>query len=163
MRTAIVLVCSVVILAGCSAAYPEPRPSGLPVTADTSVLVVDAEALVTETLQNYIDITNQIVSGADPTLIERVTTTDWAVEEINGFEALDALGGNAPRAGITQFDVVVVRGRHTLVDVSVAACVSGSFEPMRVSIHMVPRASTLVIAEIVPWEDSTWCAPLSLL
>jgi hypothetical protein len=68
-----------------------------------------------------------------------------------------------PAAAITQFEIMSVRGRHTLVDAQVAACISGAVEPMRVSIRMVPRDSALVIAEIVPWKDSTWCAPLASL
>lgn len=133
------------------------------VSIDTSVAVADAEVLVTETLDSYIDRTNQIMNGADPSLIEQVTTAEWAIEEQNGFRAVDALGGATPDAGITRFEVVSVRGRHTLVDVTVAVCISGSFEPMRASIRMVPRDSALVIAEITPWKDSTWCAPLSSL
>ena len=163
MRKVIVLVWSTLVLAGCTPAVPDLVPSIPPVTADTSVLVVDSDALVAETLRNYIDLTNDIVGGADPSLIERVTTSEWAIEELNGFRTLDVLGGNAPRAEITQFEVMYVRGRHTVVDVSVAACIAGLHDPMRVSIHMVPRAATLVIAEIVPWEDSTWCAPFASL
>ena len=160
MRKIIVLVWSTLVLAGCTPAVPDLVPPIPPVTADTSVLAVDAEVLVAETLRDYIDITNHIMGGGDPTLIEQVTTPEWAIEELNGFQTLAALGGVTPSAEITQFDVMNVRGRHTLVDVSVAACIAGLHEPMRVSIHMVPRAATLVIAEIVPWEDSTWCAPL---
>jgi hypothetical protein len=127
------------------------------------VLVADAESLVAATLNSYIELTNDIISGADPALIEQVTTAEWAIEEQAGFQALEALGGDTADAGITRFEVMSVRGRHTLVDTSIAACISGSVQPMRVSIRMVPRESTLVIAEIVPWKDSTWCAPLSSL
>lgn len=163
MRNAIVLMWAVVVLSGCTTTALDPRPSIPLTTADTSVLVVDSNVLVAETLRNYIDLTNDIVSGADPSLIHGVTTAEWAIEELNGFRTLDALGGNAPRAEITQFEVMSVRGRHTVVDVSVAACISGSLGPTRVSIRMIPRASTLVIAQIVPWEDSTWCAPFASL
>jgi hypothetical protein len=163
MRKVIVLVWSILVLAGCVPVAPDPLPSISAGATDASVLVGDAEVLIAETLRDYIDITNDIVGGADPSLIKRVTTAEWAIEELNGFRTLDALGSAAPSAEITQFEVMFVRGRHTLVDVSVAACIAGVDDPMRVSIYMVPRAATLVIAEIVPWKDSTWCAPLAVL
>lgn len=149
------------MLAGCSSPVPDAAPPSVPSTTDTSVLVVDAETLIAQTLNSYIELTNDIMSGADPSLIEQVTTAEWAIEEQAGFQALEALGGDTADAGITRFEVMSVRGRHTLVDATIAACISGSLQPMRVSIRMVPRESTLVIAEIAPWKDSTWCAPVS--
>lgn len=163
MRHVLVLLALSPFLAACSPPVADATPPPSESAIDTSVLVSDAEVLVAETLNSYIDLTNDIVGGADPTLIEQVTTAEWAAEEQDGFRALTALGGDATNAGITRFDVMSVRGRHTLVDAHVAACISGAFQPMRVSIRMVPRNSTLVIAEIVPWKDSTWCAPLSSL
>jgi hypothetical protein len=162
MRHAAVLVSLTTLLAGCSPSVADVASPPPPSAIDTSVRVVDTELLVAETVTAYIDLTNDIVDGADPSLIERVTTAEWAIEEQDGFRALEALGGGPANAGISRFEVISVRGRHTLVDATVAACISGSVEPMRVSIRMVPRDSALVIAEIVPWKDSTWCAPLSL-
>ena len=159
MRFAVVFLILSTLLAACSPPVAEATPPPIQSTIDTSVLVGDAELLVAETLNAYIDLTNDIMDGADPVLIEQVTTAEWAIEEQSGFRALEALGGVAPTSGITRFEVVSMRGRHTLVDAIVAACISGAVQPMRVSIRMVPRDSALVIAEIAPWEDSTWCAP----
>lgn len=163
MRTLLTLALTAPLLVACSPAVSDVVSAPPRSAMDTSVLVADAENLVIATLDLYIDRTNQIMNGADSSLIEQVTTAEWAIEEQNGFRAVDALGGATPSAGITRFEVMSVRGRHTLVDAYVAACISGSLEPMRVSIRMVPRDSFLVIAEISPWEDSTWCAPLSSL
>ncbi len=163
MRHAVVLVSLATLLAACSSSVADVASPPTPSAIDTSVRVVDAEMLVAETVTAYIDITNDIMRGADPSLIEQVTTAEWAIEEQDGFRALEALGGGAPNAGITRFEVISVRGRHTLVDAQVAACISGAVQPLRVSIRMVPRDSALVIAEIVPWKDSSWCAPLSSL
>ena len=160
MRHPVALVCLTLLLAACSSPEAEVTSPPIHSTIDATVLVVDAEVLVAQTLTSYIDLTNDIMGGADPDLIEQVTTAEWAIEEQDSFRALDALGGRVSDATITQFEIMSVRGRHTLVDAQVAACISGAVEPMRVSIRMVPRDSALVIAEIVPWKDSTWCAPL---
>ena len=163
MRHTVVLFVLTMLLAACSSPVAEVTSPPIHATIDATVLVVDAEVLVAQTMTSYIDLTNDIMGGADPALIEQVTTAEWAIEEQDSFRALDALGGRVPDAAITQFEIMSVRGRHTLVDAQVAACISGAVQPMRVSIRMVPRDSALVIAEIVPWKDSTWCAPLASL
>jgi len=163
MRHAVVLLTLITLLSACSASVADVTPPPVNSTIDTTVLVVNVELLVAETMTSYIALTNDIMGGADPSLIEQVTTSEWAIEEQDGFRALEALGGRAPRAELTRFEVMSVRGRHTLVDAHVAACISGALQPTRVSIRLVPRDSALVIAEIVPWKDSTWCAPLSSL
>jgi hypothetical protein len=161
MRHAIVFLALTTLLAACSPPAANIVSPPTHSAIDTSVLVVDAEMLVAETVTAYINITNDIMRGADPSLIEQVTTAEWAIEEQDGFRTVEALGGATPDAEITRFEVISVRGRHTLVDALVAACISGALQPMRVSIRMLPRDSALVIADIVPWKDSTWCAPLS--
>ena len=154
MRIVAVLAGATLILTGCSEA---PVPDAVvtpPSTADTSVLV-------SETVNRYIDITNDIIDGADPGLISAVTTPAWAAEELRGFLALDALGGDAPHARVTRLAIDSLRGKHVLVDAQVAACLGGGDSVTRVTLHLVPRAAELVISEIVPWEDATWCVDSS--
>lgn len=163
MRHAVALFCCTILLSACAPPVAEVTSAPIHSAIDATVLVADAEVLVAQTITTYIALTNDIMGGADPELIGQVTTAEWALEEQDSFRALDALGGRVPDASITQFEIMSVRGRHTLVDAQVAACIAGAVQPMRVSIRMVPRDSALVIAEIVPWKDSTWCAPPSSL
>lgn len=153
-----ILFCAVLALAGCSADSPTPAPTTVQAVPDTSVLVADVDELVADVLTSYIELTNDIVRGGDPSSITAVVTDDWAVEERAGFEALEALGGDAPEASVSKFEVASIRGRHTLVDAMVSACIDGGNAPMGVSIHVLPRDGRLVIAAITPWEDSAWCA-----
>jgi len=150
-----VLLCS---LGGCSPTLVDrPIPS---VTApmDTSVAVSDVEALTRGTLDRYIELTNDIVRRGNPGRIGEVVTDDWAKEEEQSFLALDALGGRAPQATITRFGMMSIRGQHTAVDAYAAVCISGAANPTHVTVTLVPRDGSMVIADISPWTDSTWCA-----
>jgi hypothetical protein len=165
MRVAFIVVFAVV-LAGCApGASPEPIPSAPPpIVADATVLVSDAEALIGSTLDAYIDVTNRIVSGDAPVeAINDLATPEWAVEETNGFAALEALGGKAVSVSMTRWQLTAMRGRHTVVDAIVSACLGGAASQTHVTVHLMPRDGALVIAEISPWEDSTWCAVSSSL
>jgi len=148
----------VVLLAGCGETPLPPTTSTAP-TADPSVLVADADALVPVALTRYVDLTNAILSGSqDVDAMRTITTPEWNTEEQQGFAALDALGGDAPRVELTKWEIESRRGRRTLVDVLVAACLGSHESPTRVTVRLVPRSGDLVVAEIAPWEDSTWCA-----
>lgn len=165
MRVAFVAL-FVCVLAGCtSGASPETIPSAAPPTvADASVLVSDAEALIGSTLDAYIDVTNRIVSGDAPVeAINDLATSEWAVEEANGFAALKVLGGKAATVSMTRWQLTAMRGRHTVVDATVSACLGGAMSQTHVTVHLMPRDGAFVIAEISPWEDSTWCAVASSL
>jgi len=160
------IVVSALVLAGCaSGASLDAAPlASPPVIADASVLVSDAEALIGSTLDAYIDVTNRIVSGDAPVeAINDLTTPEWAVEETNGFAALEVLGGKAATVSMTRWQLTVMRGRHTVVDAVVSACLGGTTSQTHVTVHLTPRDGALVIAEISPWEDSTWCAVSSSL
>ena len=147
-----------VLLAGCAETQLPPTTSTAP-AADPSVLVADADALVPVALTRYVDLTNAILSGSqDVDAMRTITTPEWNTEEQQGFAALDALGGDAPRVELTKWEVESRRGRRTLVDVLVAACLGSHESPTRVTVRLVPQSGDLVIAEIAPWEDSTWCA-----
>lgn len=148
------------LLAGCTVMDSDVpvSSSNSPVAPDASVLVADAETLIGETLAEYITVTNRIVSGDAPVeSINDLTTTEWAIEESSGFAALEALGGNAAMVSMTRWQLSAVRGTHTLVDALVAACLGGTTDQTRVTIRLLPRDGELVIAEISPWEDSSWC------
>jgi hypothetical protein len=147
-----------VLLAGCAETPLPPTTSNAP-TADPSVLVADADAFVPLALTRYVDLTNAILSGSqDVDAMRTITTPEWNTEEQQGFAALDALGGDAPRVELTKWEIESRRGRRTLVDVLVAACLGSHESPTRVTVRLVPRSGNLVVAEIAPWEDSTWCA-----
>jgi len=146
-----------VLLAGCAETPLPPTTSTAP-TADPSVLVADADALVPLALTRYVDLSNAILSGSqDVDAMRTITTPEWNTEERQGFAALDALGGDAPRVELTKWEIESRRGRRTLVDVLVAACLGSHESPTRVTVRLVPQSGDLVIAEIAPWEDSTWC------
>lgn len=145
-------------LAGCAETPLPPTTSTAP-TADPSVLVADADALVPLALTRYVDLTNAILSGSqDVDAMRTITTPEWNTEEQQGFATLDALGGDAPRVELSKWEIESRRGRRTLVDVLVAACLGSHESPTRVTVRLVPRSGNLVVAEIAPWEDSTWCA-----
>ena len=159
MRAALFFV-SALLLAGCATgAAPETAPSARPpIIADASVLVADAEALIGLTLDSYIDVTNRIASGDAPTeAINDVTTPEWAVEEANGFAALKAVGGKPVTVSMSRWQLTAMRGRHTVVDAVVSACLGGPSSQTHVTVVLTPRDGALVINEISPWEDSTWC------
>lgn len=158
MRLIGIHVGAVLALAGCSAGAPLSESPPTHTAVDTSVLVADVAPLVDDVLTSYIALTNDIVRGGDPDAIAEVSTAEWTLEEQAGFATLEALGSDAPLMTISKFEVASVRGRHTLVDAMVSACIAGGAAPMGVSIHLVPRAGRLAIASITPWEDSTWCA-----
>jgi len=165
MRVVFIAV-TAVVLAGCaSVVSSETTPSAAPPkVADASVLVSDAESLIGPTLDAYIDLTNRIVSGDAPVeAINDLTTPEWAVEERNGFVALEALGGKAAAVSMSRWQLTAMRGRHTVVDAVVSACLGSATSQTHVTVHVVPRDGALVIAEISPWEDSTWCAVSSSL
>jgi hypothetical protein len=155
------IVVSGLLLAGCSAGVPpqiEPSPTS-PVMADASVLISDAEELIGATLNDYVEVTNQIVSGDAPVAaINDLTTPEWAIEEATGFAALDALDGNAPTVSMARWQLTAMRGQHTLVDALVSACLGSTTTQLHVTVRLVPRDGAIVIDEISPWEDSTWCA-----
>jgi hypothetical protein len=158
---AIFIVVLSLILGGCATnALPEHVPFVTPPPiADASVLVTDAEALIGSTLDTYIDVTNRIVSGDAPAeAIDNLTTPEWAIEEANGFAALNALGGKAATVAMTRWQLTAMRGRHTVVDALVSACLGSVATQTHVTIRMVPRDGAIVIDEISPWKDSTWCA-----
>jgi hypothetical protein len=160
MRAAFIVVFAL-FLGGCATdAQPEQVPSATPpAIADASVLVADAEALIGLALDTYIDVTNRIVSGDAPAeAIDDLTTPEWAIEEANGFAALNALGGRAAPVAMTRWQLTAMRGRHTFVDALVSACLGGVTTQTHVTVRMVPRDGAIVIDEISPWEDSTWCA-----
>ena len=147
-----------VLLAGC-VETPLPHTTSTDPTADPSVLVADADALVPLALARYVDLTNAIMSGSqDVDAMATISTPEWNVEEQQGFAALDALGGGAPHVELSKWEIESRRGTHTLVDVLVAACLGSHESPTRVTVRLVPQRGDLVIAEIAPWEDSTWCA-----
>lgn len=160
MRKFVVGAVLLVSLGGCSPVPVERPTPAVTAPIDTSVAVADAEALSIETLNRYIEITNDIVRGGDPARIGDVVTPEWAKEEEQGFLALEALGGRAPRAAITRLQMMNVRGRHTVVDASAAVCISGAANSTHVNVTLVPRGGSMVIADISPWKDSTWCAAL---
>jgi hypothetical protein len=152
-------------LAGCEAgAQLEPVPSATAMAiADASVLVADAETLIESTLDEYIFVTNRIVSGDAPAdAINDLTTPEWAIEEADGFLALDALGGKAQPVVMTRWQLTAMRGRHTFVDALVSTCLGSATAQTHATVRMVPRDGAIVIDEISPWEDSTWCAVLPL-
>jgi hypothetical protein len=157
----VLIVASGLLLAGCSAGVPpqnEPFETP-PVIADASVLTSDAEELIGETLNDYVEVTNQIVSGNAPVeAMNDLTTPEWAIEEAAGFAALDALDGNVPTVSMARWQLTAMRGRHTLVDALVSACLGSTTTQLHVTVRLVPRDGAIVIDEISPWEDSTWCA-----
>jgi hypothetical protein len=165
MRVAFIIVFAVAVAGCASGASPETTPSAAPPTvADASVLVSDAEALIGSTLDAYIDVTNRIVSGDAPVeAINDFATPEWAIEEANGFAALAVLGVKAAAVSMTRWQLTAMRGRHTVVDAVVSACLGGATSQTHVTVHLMPREGALVIAEISPWEDSTWCAVSSSL
>ena len=148
------------LLSGCATGVPPDfAPTGTPsAIADASVLAVDAEAMIGATLKDYIEVTNQIVSGDAPvSAINDLTTPEWAIEEAHGFAALDGLGGSATTVSMARWQLTAMRGRHTMVDAIVSACLGSTTTQTHVTIRLVPRDGTIVIDEISPWEDSTWC------
>ena len=149
------------LVAGCSAGVPPAVvPSATPpAIADASVLIVDAEALIEATLKKYVEVTNRIVSGDAPVVaINDLTTPEWAIEEANGFAALDVLDASEATVSMPRWQLTAMRGRHTFVDALVSACLGSATTQMHVTVRMVPRDGAIVIDEISPWEDSTWCA-----
>jgi len=160
MRILVILAFGI-LLTGCSVGVsPEIVPPATPQpNADASVLSVDAEALIGATLKDYVEVTNHIVSGDAPVAaINDLTTPEWAVEEANGFATLDVLGESAATISMARWQLTAMRGRHTLVDALVSACLGSVTTQMHVTIRLVPRNGAVVIDEISPWEDSTWCA-----
>ncbi len=147
-------------VSGCSAPVPPNVVTpARPAIADASVIVEDAETLIAETLNEYVDMTNQIVSGKLPgAAIAELTTPNWAIEEINGFAALDVLDDNPPIVSLSRWQLTAMRGRHSLVDALVSACLGSATTQMHVSIRLVPFDGAVVIDEISPREDSTWCS-----
>jgi hypothetical protein len=165
MRTLFTVVVGL-LLAGCSAAAPPAKSPAIdsPAIEDSSVLVADAEELIGSTLDAYVDVTNHIVSGDAPVeAINDLTTPEWAIEEANGFAALTALRGKPATVALTRWQLTAMRGRHTLVDAFVSACLGSATSPMHVTVRLLPHDGALVIGEISPWEDSTWCAELPSL
>ena len=159
MRILVILAFGI-FLTGCSVGVsPEIVPPATPPPiADTSVLSVDAEALIGATLKDYVEITNHIVSGDAPVAtINDLTTPEWAIEESNGFAALTALGPNAATVSMSRWQLTAMRGRHTVVDALVSACLGSATTQFHVTVRLIPRNGALVIDEISPWEDSTWC------
>ena len=154
-------VAFVLLLAGCSAGVLPENVSAAtpPAIADTSVLISDAAVLIGATLKEYVDVTNHIVSGDAPvSAINDLTTPEWSIEEAAGFEALDALGGSAAAVSMARWQLTSMRGRHTLVDAIVSACLGSPTTQMHVTVRLIPRDGAIIIDEISPWEDSTWCA-----
>jgi hypothetical protein len=165
MRTLFVIAVGL-LLAGCSAGVPPENdpPATPPAIADTSVLVADAELLIGATLKHYIEVTNQIMSGDTPvSAINDLTTPEWAIEESNGFAALTALGPTAATVSMSRWQLTAMRGRHTMVDALVSACLGSATTQFHVTVRLIPRNGALVIDEISPWEDSTWCTVSSSL
>ncbi len=162
MRTFVLLV-SCLAVAGCSVQDTPTAPIVSP-PIDSSVLVADAERLVIDALERYVDLTNDILSERrQPVDIGDVTTAEWAAEEVAGFSAVSALGGTSTSLELTKWQVANIRGRHTLIDAIVAACLGNDGSFTRVTVRLVPRQGSLVIAEIVASEDSAWCVDSPLL
>lgn len=157
MKSPLLLVCCVLSLAGCSAVSPPRSDDAISAVADESVAVIDVEILVGNLLTEYVEHTNDIIRGGDPESMREVTTPEWAIEELKGFDALRAMGVEAPLASVTRFEVTATRGRNVLVDAIVAVCFGGGSEPRGVSMHAIPRNGDLVVSAITPWEDSSWC------
>lgn len=154
---------SCLAIAGCSVQDAPAVPVVSP-TIDSSVLVADADPLVVRALESYVDLTNDILSGRrQPVDIGDVTTAEWAAEEIAGFSTVRALGGTLTTLELSKWQLANIRGRHTLVDAIVAACLGNDGSVTRVTVRLVPREGSLVIAEIVSSEDSAWCVDSPLL
>lgn len=154
---------SCLAVVGCSVQDSPTVPAVSP-TIDSSVLVADAEPLIVDVLEGYVDLTNDILGERrQPVDIGDVTTAEWAAEEIAGFSAVRALGGTPTSLELSKWQVANVRGRHTLVDAIVAACLGNDGAFTRVTVRLVPHRGSLVIAEIVPSEDSAWCVDSPLL
>lgn len=158
MRNVVIGAVVLGVLGGCSPSPPEPQRPSITAPIDTSVAIDEVEDLVRETLYRYVELTNDIVRQGDPSRIGEVVTSEWADEETQSFLALDALGGAAPLAAITRFELMNVRGRYSVVDAYAAVCISGATNPTHVSVTLVPRDGAMAIAEISPWKDSSWCA-----
>lgn len=162
MRTFGLLMLGLAI-AGCSV-QDVPAVPVVPPTIDSNVLVADADPLVVDALEGYVDLTNDILSGRrQPVDIGDVATAEWTVDEIAGFSAVRALGGTPTALELAKWQVANIRGRHILVDAIVAACLGNDGAFTRVTVRLVPRQGSLVIAEIVPSEDSAWCVDSPLL
>ncbi len=160
MRNRLIVVALVLSLTGCAGANPPPAP--IPTAPpDLSVSVANAESVATAALTAYVARTNEIVSGdAAPESIAEVTSAAWSTEEIAGFAALSAIGSTVPpTVAVSQFEVARVRGAVSVVDVFLHVCFDGGGVSTLATVHLVPRAGTLVVDNIRPWEDASWCEP----
>ncbi len=109
-------------------------------------------------LARYVAVTNDVFAGRAPSdAIAEVTTPEWAVEEASGFAAAAALDSSTARVDMTKWQVSSVRGTNSVVDVIAAVCFESKGVPTHVTVRLVPGPDGLVISDIVPWEDATWC------
>lgn len=158
MRPIIVTV--VLLLAGCSSVQipPEPPPSSIP---DVSVRTDTAPALAIAAVTGYVERLNAIDAGESaPESIAEVTSEQWSAEEMAGFAAASVMDAHdPPRIDLGRIEVARVRGRAVVVDVVVHVCFLADGTSTLTSVRLVPRTGTLVVDDIRPWEDSTWCAP----
>lgn len=157
------ILAATVTLAGCVATPTTNHSVALAAvpSSDTSVAVTDLELRAAQTLEGYIETSNHIAEnhGAGASAMDEWTTPDWAIEERAGFAALSALPETdvPPRITLGRWEVAAERGRTVLVDALVHACLAMDASPVLVSIRLIPRAGSLVIDDVRPWEDSTWC------
>lgn len=160
MRSIVVVLA--LLLAGCSSVEipTEPPPVSAP---DVSVRTDSAPALALSAVTAYVERLNAIEAGdSPPESIAEVTSGPWSVEEIAGFAAASVIDAQSPpRIDVGRIEIARVRGRAVVVDVLMHVCFVANDTSTLTSVRLVPRTGTLVVDEIRPWEDSTWCVPSS--
>lgn len=158
MRSIVAVI--VLLLAGCSSVHipPEPPPTAIP---DVSVSADTAPALAVTAMTAYVERLNAIEAGElAPESIADVTSEQWSAEEMAGFAAASVMDAHdPPHIDLGRIEVARVRGRAVVVDVLAHVCFVADGTSTLTSVRLVPRIGQLVVDDIRPWEDSTWCAP----
>lgn len=170
------VICLVgLVLSGCSTVAPENNQPPQTQVAET-LPREGIEELAIEAVDDYFAVSAVVASdgGNRPERIAEVVTEQWLTEEINGFDALQAMGSRQTGVPVvSKIAVSAVRGIAAVTEVVLHACTT--FDDVSVTlaegenidapvglslvtIYLVPEDGTLQVDGITPWADTSWCA-----
>lgn len=175
MRTSLIVVLTIALLAGCAGPVePVSAPSAAAPVAE-SISPKGVEGKAEQAVGDYFAMSAAVAAdgGANPDRMADVVTDSWLTQEKAGFAALQEMGtAQSGVPAVTKLAVTAMRGIAAVTEVVVHACTSmagvgiitedGEEIPVDSSralltIYLVPVDGELKVDAVEPRQDTTWC------
>ena len=175
MRTSLIAVVSVVLLAGCAGPVESVSVPANAAPVAESISPKGIEGKAEQAVGDYFAMSAAVAAdgGADPDRMAGVVTQAWLKQEKVGFAALQEMGtAQSGVPAVTKLAVTATRGIAAVTEVVVHACTSmagvgivtedGEELPVDSSlalltVYLVPVDGVLKVDAVESRQDTTWC------